>query len=208
MIESILLGVGHRARHGKDTAAAEIIKQRVSQYDVRHYAFAQVLKQEVNEEAIKAGGMQNLWDHLFYFSSHWSPLPGWVQYDPNPDMTDPYCPLGKQRTLLQFWGTEYRRDADPDYWVKKLGVRIEREKPEIALITDMRFLNEAAWIKQYGEVIKVDRPGFNSGCTPHVSEEALANYDGWDYVIENTGTLEELQHKAVIVFDELMNKRQ
>ncbi len=50
-IDSVIFGLGHRARHGKDSVAAEIVKQRSSQYDVRVYSFAAELKDEVNQAA-------------------------------------------------------------------------------------------------------------------------------------------------------------
>jgi hypothetical protein len=115
-MDTIVISFGHKMRHGKDTAIAAIVANRADKYDVRRYAFANPLKQEVNEGAEKAGGMEQFITQLR--STH--NLPEWVTYDPNPDMSDPLCPLGKQRTLLQWWGTEYRRASDSYYWVKKL----------------------------------------------------------------------------------------
>ncbi len=121
-------------------------------------------------------------------------------------MNDPMSPLGKQRTLQQWWGTEYRRKVDPHYWLNKVKTRIAEEKPEIALVTDVRFNNEFLFCKEYGAMIKVHRPGLE--LSDHISETALANYkdEGWDAVVVNDGTLEQLKEKAVSVFDEIMNK--
>ena len=38
------IGFGYRARSGKDTAVAEIIKQRSKVYDIRKYSFADALR--------------------------------------------------------------------------------------------------------------------------------------------------------------------
>jgi len=187
-------------RSGKDSVAAEIIKQRSGQYDIRRYAFADALKQEVNDMAKACGGMRE----LFLLNPL---LPQWVEYDPVAPMDDPLCPLGKQRSLLQFWGV-YRREQEQDYWVNKVAQKLEEEKPEICLITDLRFMNEFLWAKEYGDTIRVDRPGLPLGT--HVSETSLACLadSEWDAVIANCGTLAELKRKALITFDKLMEEPQ
>lgn len=226
MIESLIFGFGHRARHGKDTVAAEIIKRRAGNgpgwYDVRGYSFAKELKDEVNKNAMMAGGMIRLFDPIYrtegsgYMQTNGNlvQLPDWVQYDPNPDTPDPLCPYGKQRTLLQWWGTDYRRAVDPDYWINKLAERLAKDKPEIALITDMRFPNEMAFVQEYGDAIKVERRNPDGtlyvapGLVPHSSEEALAHVPDnmWDGILTNDGTLEELKEAGVKMFDALMER--
>jgi hypothetical protein len=220
MIDSVVIGFGYRARSGKDTAVAEIIKQRglrtfpqpedpgTERYDIRRYAFADALKREVNAAASAAGGMLNLLTlasrRYAMCNGYYMDFPDWVVYDPEAPMDDPMCPLGKQRTLLQFWGAEYRRAQDPDYWVRQLAQTIELEKPQIALVSDLRFPNEMSWIKQYGETVRVDRAGLPP--STHASETALADTsdEDWSIILENNSTLEEFKLGAVTAFDELM----
>jgi hypothetical protein len=138
------------------------------------------------------------------------PLPEWVQYDPNPDMSDPLCPYGKQRSFLQWYGSEFRRSCNPNYWVEKVAKRIAEEQPEIALLTDLRFPNEMAFVQTYGEAIRVDRanlPALQGASGTHISELALANVpdENWDAIIKNNGTLEELRENALFTFDMLMS---
>jgi hypothetical protein len=218
VVPSIIFGFGHRARHGKDTAAKFIQEECGKQYDIRLYSFARELKEEVNKNAIASGGMRNLFVEGLRepLGGYWQtngnilPLPEWVQYEENPDMTDPLCPFGKQRTLLQWWGTEYRRSIEPNYWVDRVAERLVKEKPEIALITDMRFPNEFLFVQKYGETIKVHRPGIPVLPGAHASEEALASVPDhqWSAVIYNDGTLEQLKQQAIYTFDELMEKVQ
>lgn len=218
-IDSVIFAFGYRARSGKDTAVAEIIKQRgltlpadngsivldgSDRYDIRRYAFADAVKREVN--AYAQGSMHRMFDYTKPWPRHDGSLimlPDWVQYDPNPDMTDPMCPLGKQRSLLQWWGTEYRRSIDPQYWVRQLAQQIELEKPQYALISDMRFQNEFDFVMEYGETVRVDRDGLPPAT--HASETALADVseEDWSIILENNGTLEEFLEGAVTVFDEL-----
>lgn len=215
-IQSIILGFGHRARSGKDTVAAMILADRSSRYIIRSYSFAGELKREVNENAMKSGGMIKLFDPGLYNefggflqeNGNFLPLPEWVQYDPNPDTTDPLCPYGKQRTLLQWWGTEYRRNVNPNYWVERVAKRIADEQPEVALITDVRFPNEVRFCQKYGSAIKVDRPDLpplHGAAGVHASELALANFDGWDDVIVNDADLNTLRERALFSFDMLMS---
>lgn len=205
----LVVGLGYKARHGKDTVAQTIISARSNQYDVRRYAFADELKKEytvavearlddgyVLEQAVRelcAMANQDCVERGLDFR---------VEYDPNPDMTDPLCPYGKQRTLLQWWGTEYRRHQNPFYWIKKLEAVIKRDQPQIALITDMRFPNEFYWVKNHmnGVVVKVERLGYDNGLT-HSSERML---DGkkFDYeVMAPPFNLPELERDALELFD-------
>lgn len=224
VIHSIIFGFGHRARSGKDTVAAMIKENRstswngrLDRYDIRIYSFAAELKQEVNENAMRSGGMIKLFDDglraqndggFLQENGNILALPDWVQYDPDPPMDDPYCPYGKQRTLLQWWGTEFRRNVNPDYWVNKLAKRLAKDKPEIALITDVRFPNEVRFVQKYGNVIKVDRPDLPSlkgAAGVHASELALANFQDWDDVIVNDSDLTTLRERALFSFDMLLS---
>jgi hypothetical protein len=211
-------------RSGKNTAVSEIIKRRglnaptedcnagstcvcQDRYDIREYSFASALKREVNAAALEAGGMENLFKPNRRFvmcKGYYMDFPDWVQYDSNAPMDDPLCPLGKQRSLLQFWGAEFRRKQDSDYWVRQLAQQIELEKPQIACITDLRFLNELKFVQQYGETVRVDRDGLPP--STHASETALADVsdEEWSIVLENNGTLEEFLEGAVTAFDELL----
>jgi hypothetical protein len=208
VIDSVVFGFGFRMRSGKDTAVDEIIKQRgltnvaavldetTERYDIRKYSFASALKREVNDAALKAGGMRELFNVLPFDA------PEWVKFDPKAPMDDPMCPLGKQRSLLQAWGAEYRRAEDEDYWVKQAALTIDFEKPAIALLSDLRFPNEMSWVLQYGEAVRVDRASLPPAT--HISETALEDSTDWSIILENNGTLEEFLEGAVTAFDELM----
>ena len=102
------------------------------------------------------------------------------------------------RRILQWWGTEYRRDQDPDYWTKAWGRKIEQFDLENihVLIDDVRFMNELDAIKEHGGlIVKIERPGFD-GANNHASETALDEYNDWDKVLLNDGTLDEFKMKV------------
>jgi hypothetical protein len=215
-IQSIIFGFGYRARSGKDTVVAAILEGRSNLYKIKRYGFADELKREVNEAALKSGGMRNLFSDglrgegcgFLQTNGNVIPLPEWVQPDPNAPMDDPFCPLGKERLLLQWWGGEFRRGADPDYWIKKVAQHISEDNPEVALISDVRYLNEVRFVQKYGEAIKVDRPGLPSlhgAAGVHASELALADFQDWDDVIVNDANLETLRERALFSFDMLLS---
>lgn len=218
MAMPIIFGFGHRAKHGKDTVADMIIAERGSQYNIMKISFAEALKKEVNELAEKSGSMFNLFydglrqEGFGYLQANGNiiALPDWVQYDPNADMTDPLCPYGKQRTFLQWYGTQYRRSIDAQYWVSKHQEACEKSGADIVFAPDMRFPNEMQYVREYGETTKVHRPNFDNGLNGHISEEALASmHDSeWSAVISNDRTLEDLRKMALYVFDELLEKEQ
>jgi hypothetical protein len=209
-MDTLIIGFGYKKRRGKDTAAQAIIDARASKYDIRRYSFGRALKLEVNQAAEAHGGMLGL------FTAMAPQLPSWVQYEPNPDMTDPLSPLGKQGSLLQWWGTEFRRTQDPFYWIKKLRDQLLEEDPQVALITDMRFLNEFAWVRRDKDnrVVRLDRIGFEESSlvttrlATHASECELDSVPkkDWHYVLEvSDGDVDGLKEASVFIFDEIVD---
>lgn len=96
------------------------------------------------------------------------------------------------RRILQWWGTEYRREQDPDYWTKAWTEKVTHLDlaNSHVLIDDVRFMNELNAIKELGGlIIKIERPGFN-GAGNHASETSLDDYTGWDATICNDASLE------------------
>lgn len=121
-------------------------------------------------------------------------------------------PIYGYTAVLQFVGTDLIRKKDPDYWVKLLDKRIEQEHPEIALVTDVRFQNEAEWVhSKNGALVKVVR--IKSDGTPyispdrdpnHPSEAALDSYKDWDFIILGAdGEVEALKEVARDLYEML-----
>lgn len=107
------------------------------------------------------------------------------------------------RTLLQTLGTQYSRQiVHPNIWVNAtMSDYVVSQfvdgtiKEPNWIITDCRFPNEANAVKERGGInIRVNRPSTVEVST-HESETALDSYD-FDYVIENTGTIEDLVVKV------------
>ncbi len=194
----LILGFGNKARQGKDTAAEAIRDyyqtlnlHGLKQHRVGIFKFATALYQEVNQylkNRTDAFGGEFTWQA--FHPDFNTRIPDWVQPDPNPEVSA-LAPYGKHPKLLQWWGTEYRRAQDPDYWTKKLFESIPSNL-DIALITDVRFPNEADGVRQRGgyniNVIRLRQDGTPYFSTDrrgaHVSETALDGYN-WDFRISN-----------------------
>lgn len=104
------------------------------------------------------------------------------------------------RQILQWWGTEYRRAQDRDYWVRKLTrtvMRLAAQGQRRIVITDCRFANEAAALRaQDGEVWQVVRPGLAPVEGGHASQTDGARLEP-DAVIVNAGRIHGLAHQTL-----------
>jgi len=188
--KTLLIAMGHKSRNGKDTACDYLMEKYGTKYQFRKFSFAEALKREV-------AALGDLRAFCAAFG---------VPYDENPPLDDPFCPApyGKQRRLLQIFGTEYKRAADPDYWVKRTMERICTEASEIALLSDMRFLNEFRAVKEMGGItVRVERPNFTSGAEGHISETELDDAP-YDYTIRSQN-LRALRCNVDWVFGEIIS---
>jgi len=113
--------------------------------------------------------------------------------------------IGKSpRQLMQLLGTEFGRELiHPDIWIQTLERRLVDRKNALphTVVTDCRFENEAAWIRdQGGELWHIQR----ESCEPvasHVSENGLAFDFGYCKLLNNNGDFQDLSAAV----DRLMN---
>lgn len=113
----------------------------------------------------------------------------------------PFVPVS-MRALLQTFGTEGVRHADPDFWVRVLIPDILKSKVEVCAVTDVRFDNEVALIREELtkrghdiKVVSIVRPGLAS-TDGHASENGLTRRTAIDHHIANGGTVGELREKV------------
>lgn len=102
------------------------------------------------------------------------------------------------RGILQWWGTEWRRAQNPNYWIDQTRKKILALKGISGLIvaTDVRFPNEAELIENMGGVVvRISRPEANNVTDPHPSEVVMDSYP-FKHVIHNTGTIDDLRREV------------
>lgn len=99
------------------------------------------------------------------------------------------------RQIMQWWGTDYRRQQDDCYWTRQLSQRLNdqvRGGQYRHVITDVRFDNEADRIRDFGGVIwQVKRPDLKVDST-HSSESDGSQFKP-DAVINNSHDIRHLQ---------------
>lgn len=163
MTDIPLIGIAGKARSGKDTAATYIVQT----YGFTRQAFADPMKNMMRviglSEAQLNGGLKETADDLFGCSP---------------------------RYMMQTLGTEWGRDCiSEDFWLHVA----ERLRPKSAVVfTDVRFDNEAEWVRERGVLIHISR-----GNRPHMDNAGHASESGvrpqtGDFFISNDGTIEEL----------------
>lgn len=99
-----------------------------------------------------------------------------------------------ERTYLQLLGTEVCRHFKDSLWVDFVRDEIENNPDNKYVITDVRFDNEAAMITATGgKVVCVVREGMNGD--GHISEKGVSSHL-IDFIIENNGTIEDLNQEV------------
>jgi hypothetical protein len=99
------------------------------------------------------------------------------------------------REILQFFGTEYVRSVNEHYWVDFVLNQTAGEP--LALVTDVRFPNEASAIKGSGGwLIRVIRPGLSAADT-HASEIHIDTLEV-DFSFMNVTTPAQLKSRAAL----------
>lgn len=113
------------------------------------------------------------------------------------------------RRYLQRLGTEGGRGTfGEDFWVDQLHAQIVSLADSGAkdfVITDMRFPNEAQYVRwQGGETVRIKRPGVRPA-NDHASETAL---DHWrcDWTILNDDTLDTLREEVKYMIGAMKNE--
>jgi hypothetical protein len=93
------------------------------------------------------------------------------------------------RRLLQDLGVGARKVFGDNHWIVEAFKDIDRSKNYV--VTDVRFENEAEFIKSFsGQIWRIKRPGIEA-VNAHVSESELDGYKS-DQIFMNNGTIDDL----------------
>lgn len=169
----MIIGLLGPAGSGKSTVAAYMAKN----YGAELYAFADPLKEIV-------GKAFDLSDKQLYGSQA------------DKETVDPRYNVSP-RWLFQRIGTQGIREVfGPDVWANLTLERINKVKPELAVIQDVRFRNEALLTTLHGRVVKLNRrPGASKADSTHASESEMdlcIKDTHYEHEFDNTGTLSDL----------------
>lgn len=178
----MIIGLGHVARVGKDTVAEFLEKE----HGYTRLAFADELRRLAVKVNPIVGPNYRLGNAI---ADH-----GWEGAKTQ---------FPEVRIFLQHLGTACRDVFNEKIWVNRVADQIYENPRRDYVITDVRFRNECDVLKRFDneipvKLVKVFRPGYVA--SGHVSETALINY-AWDYVLDNTGTIDDLGHAVVRMLD-------
>jgi len=183
----LVLGVGNKARHGKDTFAEAIVD----------YYKDRLLTSSKHSWDVFAPKVQRIGfaDALYEVARN------------------EYGMTTKDAPLLQRVGAE-RRQGNPNYWIGRAFAKIDPDS-HIIIFPDTRYQNEADFIKNVGgftvNVSRVNPDGtpFVAGDRPadHPSEIDLDGYN-WDFYLKiKTGDVALLAQQAITLVEYLRGLR-
>ena len=190
----LLIGLLGRAGSGKDTVAA-FVRETI---DAATFAFATSLKQEASrafgvdprlfdERAIKEVPLQQL-------ALTRCTMPEFVDFASELARFDSLKP----RTIMQAYG-DFRRQQHPGYFLRPAYFAwsdAQTAGRAALVITDVRYPNEAEWVKTHGGLLwRVERTGL-APVNSHSSEWSLRDYPV-DATIRNFGSLDDLRRTVV-----------
>ncbi len=201
----LVVGLSARKQGGKNTSARHIREHfqymLFGQTDVKvmEYAYADVLKQMCMDlfglsyaQCYGTDAEKNTATKL-----HWVDMPTFNEreFRGNWDVSM------SGREVLQYFGTEIVRKMFSNAWVDATLRKIQKESPDIALVTDVRFPNEVEGIHLLsGKVLRLLR----APCTEdeHESERALDpevfDWHQFDAVLDNRIMTIEEQRRPVV----------
>ena len=118
----------------------------------------------------------------------------------------------KPRELLQDLGEQIRMNVDKFFFINRIveDIKVYQDYFDIVTICDARLPDELDTIKnEFNNVYKIHiiRPNHNPYNTlkeqNHPTEHALDNYQDYDYIIYNDGSLEDLKSKIFNILEEM-----
>lgn len=185
-----IIGISGKKRAGKDTAAKYLATKG---YEVR--AFATPLKAALLAlnplVEITETDTQNADDSLdFYFGHGYfrvADIVSKVGYEVAKE-------IAEVRRLLQYLGTEAGRDIHGEnLWVGAFNKAWEEDEFLPAVVSDVRFPNEAEYIRSRGGIV-INITKDTTTDDLHTSESGLCS-EYYNYLVTNNGSLTELYNQ-------------
>lgn len=186
-MSKLLVLIGHKKRHGKDTSADFI----VGEHKASKVSFAEPLKEVIRLTfGISVEDLENFKNNN-YFLVHGN---GKRQY---------------YRDILQRFGNEAMKTVFGKFvWSQLATSSIEDalQTTDIAVVSDFRFEEEYDYLVDHLDksvkiiTLNVHRPSLVQQKDTHTSETALDSFS-YDYRVINDGSLEELKDKILAIIE-------
>jgi hypothetical protein len=178
-----IIAFGHRRRMGKDNSVSFCSRILRTQWqwekpaDIRTASFAKALK----DFCYQAYGWAGLMLGEYYEMSD------------NAHLKETILPIiGKSPRDIWIEVGNHLREVYAYTWIDL--VLNTNKQCDVLLISDLRYPNEAERIKASGgTLIKINRPGVEYH--NDVADTALADFNQWDHIIDNDGSLNDLNQK-------------
>lgn len=189
----MIIGLGHYSRTGKDVTANLICGFAARNgYASRRMSFADPLKAVCHS----IFGRYGLKDRAYY--------------EQHPEARDIPLPMLNNKTPVEIWvefGTPCVRERfNTNTWRDMLLEEASFVPQFIVPVADLRFPNEAQGIRESGgKLVLVKRAGVEPRDT--VADQALLGFTGWDYILENNGTVAELDLEVDKMMKYLLNMK-
>jgi len=224
-----IIGIGHKARQGKDVLATGLqasLKEKNKESFILH--FADPLKEEVSSKTDiplifkrHANGKNYyfLRDNQNTYKMFTSEeMPNLHTMFEDRQINEYFHMKEKDPTLLQIWGTDFRRNIDKYYWINALKPAIINIAHSLngnkgyIIIPDVRFINETEFIKDVNgvfiRIMRMNEDGTiftdNARSAKHNSETELDGYKADYTVIANSGDLKKIRKEADIIINKLL----
>lgn len=211
----MLIGISGKKQVGKNTAGTILALincfKQVESSGIPHETIYEYIEKNFDDEYILSESQFNLKS----FAEKLKKMAGilcnnsYTQYEDAQfkNTVDPLTNMSN-RQILQYIGEAMRNLFGEDIWIKALfqnyfGDTINGH--QYWIITDVRYRNEADYIKDKGGIlIRINRnTRYNDD---HKSETDLDDYDKFDYIVDNNGTIDQLIDKMVDIYNDLSKK--
>ena len=170
--QAILIGLTGYAGTGKDT-----VREVLESHDYTGLAFADSIRGMLRELLASNGISTSFMDDRA------------LKETVIPELGVSY------RHMAQTLGTEWGRNLQPDFWLRIAGAFMDDRVDDgdtHFVISDVRFANEAEWVRERGGVIWRVHRAAATPVRPHVSEAEIDHITP-DWTIHNNGSFEDLR---------------
>jgi hypothetical protein len=188
-----IIAFGHRRRTGKNLCASIMRNYLKSKEDLK---LCNIVSDSI------AFDVKDTLFRLFAWAGVKSP----AFYEVYPERKSDYLePLGMtvRELMIEFATKLMRKSLCNEVWINSFMHRITLTNPDILIVTDLRFLNEVEKLSKTGATTFVKVTRSSEQMFDDDADSELKDWDGWDEVVTNEGTIEQLVSKVYALTDKL-----